>query len=215
MQQHEIWSQIPIKKNESIYKASIEEFAEYGYQQASTNRIIKKAGVSKGLLFHYFGNKKQLYLSLLDVILSRFVEYFHQSLQKRSPDIFLRISNWSKQKLQMFFDFPLESKILMDTFLEIPYQLKDDLSKRFEVISKDTLTIFLSDIDYSLFRFDIEPQKAIELIMTTMDGLANKYIRLYNQKGNLDSEDLKQSFQEVDDYLYMLKVGLYPLKENH
>jgi len=110
----------------------------------------------------------------------------------------------------MFFDYPFEAKIQMDILLNIPDQLKDDLSERHEAISKDTLPFLFDNIDYSLFLSDIEPKKAIELIMTTMDGLSNKYIQLYKEKGNLDPNDLKQSFVEMDEYLKMLEAGLYP-----
>ena len=42
------------EKKQKIINASIEEFSK-GYSLASTNEIVRKAGVSKGLLFHYFG----------------------------------------------------------------------------------------------------------------------------------------------------------------
>ena len=46
------------EKKQKIYQAALEEFVEHGYQNASTNRITQRAGISKGLLFHYFKNKK-------------------------------------------------------------------------------------------------------------------------------------------------------------
>mgnify|MGYP001006429114 FL=1 len=51
------------QKRQRVIRASIEEFAK-GYEVASTNEIVRKAGISKGLLFHYFGNKKNLYMSV-------------------------------------------------------------------------------------------------------------------------------------------------------
>ncbi|WP_108026186.1 TetR/AcrR family transcriptional regulator [Melghirimyces profundicolus] len=36
-------------------EAAIGSFAEHRYSKGSTNRIIQKSGISKGLLFHYFG----------------------------------------------------------------------------------------------------------------------------------------------------------------
>ena len=210
LQQPEIWTQIPLDKKDNILKASIEEFAQYGYTQASTNRIIKSAGISKGLLFHYFGNKKTLFLSIFELILNQFLEYYHQNIDKQPADLFDRISQWSKKKLQLFFDYPLESKILMDTLLDLPEELNEELGKLYENLSKNSIQLFLQDIDYSRFRLDIQPQKAIGLIMTVMDTLSNQYIKLYKQEGKMDQEKIRQAFDEVDEYLYMLKVGLYP-----
>ncbi len=37
--------------------AAISIFATQGYAHASTDEIVKRAGISKGLLFHYFISK--------------------------------------------------------------------------------------------------------------------------------------------------------------
>ena len=47
-------------KKESILHAALELFAKDGYNATSTNRIAKQAGVSEGLIFRHFGNKKGL-----------------------------------------------------------------------------------------------------------------------------------------------------------
>ena len=57
------------EKRERIINAAINEFTKKGYRNASTNEIVKEAGISKGLIFHYFKNKKQLYLFLYDYLI--------------------------------------------------------------------------------------------------------------------------------------------------
>ena len=52
-----IFTELDEKKQERIIDAALKEFAEYGYENASTNRIVKTCGVSKGSLFKYFENK--------------------------------------------------------------------------------------------------------------------------------------------------------------
>lgn len=52
-------------KQENILKAALELFAERGYNGTSTSKIAKKAGVSEGLIFRHFENKK----GLLDAII--------------------------------------------------------------------------------------------------------------------------------------------------
>lgn len=39
------------EKRERIINAALKEFAQKGYDKASTNEIIKEAGISKGSLF--------------------------------------------------------------------------------------------------------------------------------------------------------------------
>ena len=49
---------------EKITKAALELFSERGYAATSTRRIAKHAGISEGLIFHYFPNKKELLLGV-------------------------------------------------------------------------------------------------------------------------------------------------------
>ena len=42
---------------ERIFKAAFELFSSKGYDKVSLNEVVKKAGVSKGGLFHHFDSK--------------------------------------------------------------------------------------------------------------------------------------------------------------
>jgi TetR/AcrR family transcriptional regulator len=54
------------EKQRIILNAALKEFADKGYEQASTNQIVKDAGIGKGMLFYYFTTKKKLYAYLVD-----------------------------------------------------------------------------------------------------------------------------------------------------
>src|SRR6187431_2729101 len=41
-------------------------FAERGYEKVSVEDIAKAAGVTRGLVHHYFGGRKDVYLALLE-----------------------------------------------------------------------------------------------------------------------------------------------------
>lgn len=56
---------IPPKKLKSIMVSAIREFSQHGYEQASFNRIITNAGISKGSMYYYFESKEDLFLLLL------------------------------------------------------------------------------------------------------------------------------------------------------
>ena len=48
-------------KQDRMINAALKVFAMQGYKHASTDDIVKEAGVSKGLLFHYFESKLGVY----------------------------------------------------------------------------------------------------------------------------------------------------------
>ena len=51
-------------RREEILKVALALFAEHGYAATSTRRIAKAAGVTEGLVFHYFSTKEALLLEI-------------------------------------------------------------------------------------------------------------------------------------------------------
>ena len=45
-----------------IMESALKEFAEQGYGASSVNNICSCEGVSKGIIYHYFQTKDELYL---------------------------------------------------------------------------------------------------------------------------------------------------------
>jgi AcrR family transcriptional regulator len=111
----DIISRIDPDKRSRIINASIEEFAEYSYEKASTNNIVKKAGISKGLLFHYFGSKKDLYDTMVVFVIHTLYDEIVTKINWDEPDLFERIKQLAVIKLaysQMYphmFDFMLQT----------------------------------------------------------------------------------------------------------
>ncbi|MDI6894919.1 MAG: TetR/AcrR family transcriptional regulator [Bacillota bacterium] len=61
------------------------------YARASTNTIVREAGISKGLLFRHFGSKKDLHLAALDHCLEVQVGYFKEPRLPYPPYIIERV----------------------------------------------------------------------------------------------------------------------------
>ncbi len=54
-------SRDPARTRSRILDAARTEFAAYGYAGARVDRIAAAAGANKRMLYHYFGNKRELY----------------------------------------------------------------------------------------------------------------------------------------------------------
>ena len=55
---------LPGEKQEAIINAGFRVFSQNSYKKSPMSEIAGAAGISKSLLFHYFHNKKELYLFL-------------------------------------------------------------------------------------------------------------------------------------------------------
>lgn len=71
--------------SDALLEAALEAFCTHGYEQASINVILEKAGMSKGQFYYHFGNKEGLYLALIDILIARKVAFLETVMQ---PDDF-------------------------------------------------------------------------------------------------------------------------------
>ena len=56
----------PAERRDQILDAANALFAERGYDEVSIEDIAKAAGVTRGLVHHYFGGRKEVYVALLE-----------------------------------------------------------------------------------------------------------------------------------------------------
>ena len=49
---------------EKLLLCAVNEFAEYGYEGARVDNIVKAAGCSKQTVYHHFGNKENLFIEV-------------------------------------------------------------------------------------------------------------------------------------------------------
>lgn len=54
-----------------LFEVAVNEFVEKGYDKASINTILKKAGMSKGQFYYHFENKENLYFALIDELIAK------------------------------------------------------------------------------------------------------------------------------------------------
>ncbi|WP_224364888.1 TetR/AcrR family transcriptional regulator [Hyalangium versicolor] len=60
------WKRLePDERREQILKCAVRLFGERPYSEVSTTDIAREAGVARGLLNHYFGQKRDLYLKVI------------------------------------------------------------------------------------------------------------------------------------------------------
>ncbi len=59
----------PELTRKSLLEAAFQEIYESGFQAASLDKILSKAGVTKGALYHHFGSKQELGYAVVDELI--------------------------------------------------------------------------------------------------------------------------------------------------
>lgn len=209
---YETFEKLPEEKKKKIIDACIDEFGSKGYINASTNNIVKNAGISKGTLFNYFGNKKNLFLYIVDYTTDFYVNYLIGRMKINSPDMLQRILDWAELKISVSLEEPKVYKFFISAFLNIPEELKKDIEKTYAKLYEKGLFLTFNGLDMSLFREDIDVKKSIDLIIFVIDGISKKY---YNDIITTDDNglsSLKKRSEELSEYIDILRKLFYKNK---
>ena len=62
---------LPLEKRERLMEAAAQEFAAYGFDDASLNRILETVKMSKGAAYYYFEDKLDLFFTVIQYCIER------------------------------------------------------------------------------------------------------------------------------------------------
>jgi AcrR family transcriptional regulator len=196
------------KKNK-IIQASIKEFADKGYMAASTNNIVKEADISKGALFNYFTNKKNLYLYVTDYTIEFYINYMLDKIKINNPDIFQRILEWQELKISISTENPTLYKFFASVFINTPEELKNEIDERYKKLKEYSEKLTLSDVDLSLFRDDIDKQRALEIIVISLNGILENSNSLYKSLDDYGYDNRNEFYNKLSEYIAILRKAFY------
>lgn len=196
-----------IEKQRKIVEYSLKEFADNGFDRGSTNMIVEDAGISKGSLFNYFKSKKGLYIYILDYSM-KIIENMYEEIDLTERDIFKRLENIGMQKVNIYQEFPYVFDFLSSVQLEESQEVKDLTQKRVGLIYEKGIKKIYENIDHSMFREDIDTEKAIEILNWTMFGVGEKNIKKMKTFKN-SNNFRKELTKEWKIYSEMLRKVFY------
>lgn len=192
------------KKREQIINAAIEEFARSGYERASTNEIIKKAQISKGSLFNYFNNKKELYLFLLQNVIE-VIEKKLGEIDLNERDFFKRVGEIGLIKFQIYSTYPQAFFFLKSAADEMSEEVKSEIDKAGKNFIGRSFEKIYDNVDMTKFRDDIDIKKAMDIINWTALGFAEEKRNKVASFKDVDTDFLR----EWGDYMEILQSCFY------
>lgn len=196
-----------IEKKQKIFTAGLSEFGTYGYENSSTNRIVAKAGISKGSLFKYFPTKEDFYFYVLDAVTSALVSDLKEKANTLSADLFQRITDYSVMEFSWYILHPAEALLIVKAFTESDTDIYRKTVLKYGSVEQDLYYWFLQDIDTTGFQWD--RQKTVDLIKWFLKGFNQDFLAQIPRLPDVDFEKTKQKYEkELSEYMEMLKNGI-------
>ena len=206
---HQKFLSLEEDKRERILNAAMQEFLN-GYKKASTDNIVREAGISKGLLFHYFGTKENLYNFLVDYAIDTVQREYIDLINVHQRDILDSIWQLSLLKQDLSRRFPTIFEFLICVYVDDKDCPAKAHLKRFHTIQAKMIQDVYSYCDKSLFRDDIPPEKIIGIIVMVLEGYSQQKVKQLNQgTGESVTDSYETYLAEIKEYLDILRKVFY------
>lgn len=196
------------EKQHRILEASLLEFAKEGYEKASTNNIVREAGIGKGMLFYYFKNKKQLYHYLVEHSLHIIHEQYFSGIDTEEADFIERMKKVTRLKWEVYLENPAVFQFTSTLFLSDMSNLPERLLTQYKKLQEDGFALLYKDVDLTLFRKDVSRDKLFHIIQYFLGGYEERLKKELKDQP-VTSIDFEGYVQEFFDYLDVLKVTFY------
>lgn len=129
-----------------ILDAAGEEFARKGYEGASLNTVWAEKGISKGIIYHHFRDKEELYLLCVDDCFACFTEFLRRTADTLTGSPQEQIRDYFDARLQFFGEHPRQAGIFVDACFSPPEPLRAriaGLRQDFDALNIQVLTRLL------------------------------------------------------------------------
>ena len=205
----ETFEKLPAEKKNLILSTGIRAFSRTSYNDVSTNSITNACQISKGLLFHYFGSKKDYYLYCLETALARLTA---QTEAVTGADFYEILFAAMNQKLALCMQCPEETHLVnmasRDASAEIASEKADMLRKyalRTQLESAKTLQAATESLP---FKEGMNTPKTQEALHIYIRALLNRYLLRYQQTPDQFFENSRQIQQELKESLNLMLYGI-------
>jgi len=187
---------LPEEKQQAVINAGFHVFSQSSYKKSPMSEIAAAAGISKSLLFHYFRNKKELYLFLWDTCARITVEEMTRSGAYEQTDLFSSMEHGMQAKLRLMRQYPDIGAFAVRAFYEKDTQVSSDIQKSMAGYLSAHAAKKLEKLDPEDFIPGIDLQMMYREMYWASEGCLWEYI----QRGIMDTRAMEKDFKALLDF---------------
>ena len=189
------------EKQDRMINAALKVFAIQGYRHGSTDDIVREAAVSKGLLFHYFGNKVGVYQFIYDYSVRYMTLELRSSVDSKESDLFTVLKQMERARMHAMRGYHYTQQFLNRSMSEDCYEALLAVEEKKNVLEEACAAID-AQIDYTALPAGIDGEKLRKMLDFTIKGLMTERF----QNASFQPEML---YEEVCDYLDVMRKIVY------
>lgn len=158
-----------------ILEAAFEEFYLRGFQAGSLETIVRRAGVTKGALYHHFPDKSALgYAVLEEVVREPLLSAYLDPLRKIEGDPLDALQDVLRRRAEDFVEMGIACGCPLNNFTQEMSALDEGFRQRVSSTLaewKDAFARVLDDAKaYGSVRADVDTRRIAALIVAAVEG---------------------------------------------
>lgn len=116
------------RSKEEIYRAAMEEFGAKGYDGVNMERICADHGISKGMMYHYYSGKDELFLLCAERTFRELTDYVAQGMDELEElDVTEAVKRFFLLREGFFQSRPKEKAVFESAMLRPPRHLMEQI----------------------------------------------------------------------------------------
>jgi len=192
---------LPQQRQDSIVAAAMGVFGAVGYKKAYISDIAEAAGISKALVFHYFGTKKALYLFLMGHTGEVLMGEMQGKQGGASTDFFDRIIDATELKLATMARYPAMSAFLTSMYYEEDPEVAPEIRQALAQGDEVRTQIAFDGTDEGKFKEGVDPKLVMNILVKFTEGVLGSHLA--------ESFSIDELMREFTDCVNLLKDNLY------
>lgn len=198
---------LPYDKQQKIINSGYSVFSQNSYKKSPMSEIADGAGISKSLLFHYFKNKKELYMFLWEKAAQTTIEYLTKYGCYEPAGLFEKMERGMRAKLNLMKKYPEMTKFVIRAFYEKNPEVCGDIQASYQKHLGFNENNSLAQLNPE----DFTPGLDLEMMYREMYWASEGYLWEVIQRGNnTSSESLENDFTKMIEFwksIYTRKDG--------
>lgn len=189
------------EKHTQIMTAAAALFAKYGYRKTAIDDIVSAAGISKGLFYHYYTDKADLYVRLYEAYADILSAAIGREVDTGERNFVTRLKQIARVRIAFVLQCPDLWRFLYSAYYERHPDVAPFIKGKNEALLQGSYATSAANIDWSGLREDVSPDRAIEAVTWLAEG----FVRKLNEG---EKEPDEEAYLGFDAYLDLLWTGL-------
>lgn len=187
---------LPQEKQQAIINAGYKVFSQNSYKNSPMSEIAQAAGISKSLLFHYFRNKKELYMFLWDTCARTTIKYLTAYGCYEPQGLFESMEKGVKAKMKIIHLYPDMARFTIRAFYEKDPEVCASVHESYHKYFNWKADQARMNMDPAQF----VPGLDIEMMYREMYLASEGYLWEMVQKGNINMVVMEKDFEKLLDF---------------